>query len=83
MNNLARLFNAREGMGREDDYLPERILTEPIKEGVSKGNYISKDDLSLMLDEYYTARGWDVKTGMPSKEKLEELGLGYALKDER
>lgn len=76
INNMARLFNAREGMGREDDSLPERILTEPIKGGVSSGNYISKDDLNLMLDEYYTARGWDLKTGMPTREKLEELGLG-------
>ncbi len=82
MNNLARLFNAREGMSREDDSLPERILSEPIKEGLSKGNYISKDDLNLMLDEYYTARGWDIKTGMPTMEKLEELGLGDAIKDE-
>jgi len=79
MNNMARLFNAREGMSREDDNLPERILTEPIKDGVSKGNYISRDDLNLMLDEYYAARGWDIKTGMPSKEKLEELGLGEAV----
>lgn len=78
INNLARLFNAREGMTREDDNLPERILTEPIKDGASKGNFISKDDLNLMLDEYYTARGWDLKTGAPTKEKLEELGLGYA-----
>ena len=79
MNNLARLFNAREGMTREDDNLPERITTEPIKEGASKGNFISKDDLNLMLDEYYTARGWDIKTGSPTREKLEELGLGYAI----
>ena len=79
INNIARLFNAREGMNREDDNLPERILTEPIKDGVSKGNYLSKDDLNLMLDEYYIARGWDIKTGMPTKEKLEELGLEYDL----
>ncbi len=79
MNNLARLFNAREGMTREDDNLPERIMTEPIKDGASKGNFISKDDLNLMLDEYYTARGWDLKTGAPTREKLEELGLGYAV----
>jgi aldehyde:ferredoxin oxidoreductase len=41
MNNLARLFNANEGFGRKDDNLPERILTEPIKDGNSKGNFIS------------------------------------------
>ena len=30
-----------------------------------------------MLDEYYAARGWDRATGIPTKEKLEELGLAY------
>jgi len=28
-----------------------------------------------MLNEYYEARGWDLTTGKPSKEKLKELGL--------
>jgi aldehyde:ferredoxin oxidoreductase len=77
INNLARAFNVREGFTREDDTLPERLMTEPLKEGGSKGQFISKDDLKLMLDEYYTARGWDVKTGAPTREKLEALGLGY------
>lgn len=39
-------------------------------------------ELEPMLDEYYRARGWDVETGLPTKEKLEELGLvgWYALR---
>lgn len=78
INNLARAFNAREGLGRKDDSLPDRIMTEPLKDGPSKGNFISREELDLMLDEYYTARGWDLKTGAPTKEKLEELGIGYA-----
>jgi len=28
-----------------------------------------------MLDEYYEACGWDKKTSIPTREKLEELGL--------
>ena len=28
-----------------------------------------------MLDEYYKARGWDLKTGIPTANKLNELGL--------
>jgi aldehyde:ferredoxin oxidoreductase len=77
INNLARAFNAREGFTRADDTLPERLLTEPLKEGASKGNFISKDDLKQMLDEYYTARNWDLNTGSPTREKLKELGLEY------
>jgi aldehyde:ferredoxin oxidoreductase len=77
INNLARAFNTREGFTRADDTLPERLMTEPLKEGASKGHFISKDDLKQMLDEYYTERGWDLSTGSPTKAKLEELGLGY------
>ena len=27
------------------------------------------------LDEYYTQRGWDLKTGCPTKAKLADLNL--------
>ena len=32
-------------------------------------------DLEGMLFTYYEARGWDLETGKPSREKLSELGL--------
>ncbi|MEE9502013.1 MAG: aldehyde ferredoxin oxidoreductase C-terminal domain-containing protein, partial [Candidatus Aminicenantaceae bacterium] len=60
---------------------PERLMTEPLKGGASKGQLISPADLKLMLDEYYESRGWDVNTGVPTKEKLQELGLEYVAKD--
>jgi aldehyde:ferredoxin oxidoreductase len=81
INNLARSFNVREGFTRNDDTLPSRLMTEPIMAGASKGNLISKDDLSTMLDEYYTERGWDLNTGKPTREKLVELDLGYVAAD--
>jgi aldehyde:ferredoxin oxidoreductase len=74
LNNIARLFNIGEGFSRKDDTFPKRILTEPIKEGASKGQLISQKDLDEMLDEYYTARGWD-KNGTPTAAKLKELGI--------
>jgi aldehyde:ferredoxin oxidoreductase len=52
-------------------------MTEPLKDGASKGQLISKDDLKTMLDEYYTDRGWDPETGVPTRAKLTDLGLGY------
>ncbi len=72
--NLERLFIAREGITRQDDTLPRRFLEEPLPEGSgpSTGSVL---ELEPMLDEYYRARGWDVQTGLPMKEKLEELGL--------
>ena len=26
-------------------------------------------------DDYYAVRGWDIQTGTPTRQKLEELGL--------
>ena len=77
INNLAKAFNVREGFARDDDTLPRRLMTEPLKTGASKGHLISQSDLDQMLDEYYTARGWDPATGIPTREKLAELGLKY------
>jgi len=77
INNVARAFNVREGFGRAEDTLPERVMTEPLKAGPSKGHCISREDLDVMLDEYYTARGWDLKSGKPTRAKLAELNLAY------
>jgi aldehyde:ferredoxin oxidoreductase len=74
VNNVARLFNGREGFSRKDDTFPKRIMTEPIKAGESAGQLISQADLDAMLDEYYEVRGWD-KNGNPTAAKLKELGL--------
>jgi len=77
VNNLARVFNVLAGFGRADDTFPKRILTEPLREGNSMGQYISREDLDKMLDEYYEARGW-TRDGVPTEEKLKSLGLDKA-----
>ena len=76
INNLAKLFNIREGVGsREYDSLPPKILTEPIPdEGVAKGSVVTKEEFELGLDDYYAVRGW-TREGVPTLEKLRELDL--------
>jgi aldehyde:ferredoxin oxidoreductase len=61
----------KEGYGKSDDTLPARLLTEPLNEGEPAGRVWRRNPLR---DEYYSARGWD-KQGVPSPEKLRELGL--------
>jgi aldehyde:ferredoxin oxidoreductase len=70
--NLNRLFNARLGITRKDDCLPERLTKEKAPLGPSAGEVV---ELDAMLDEYYAERGWDLKTGIPTKETLDRLGL--------
>jgi aldehyde:ferredoxin oxidoreductase len=38
-------------------------------------------ELDMMLDEYYKLRGWNLKTGIPTRAKLRELGLEFTIKD--
>ncbi|MEM3421477.1 MAG: aldehyde ferredoxin oxidoreductase family protein [Candidatus Hadarchaeum sp.] len=72
--NLTRMFNVREGFTRKDDDLPRRFKEEPLPFGPAKGHMVSSSDLNRMLDDYYKLRKWD-SNGVPTKEKLAELGL--------
>ncbi|MEM3458722.1 MAG: aldehyde ferredoxin oxidoreductase family protein [Candidatus Bathyarchaeia archaeon] len=75
INNLARVFNVREGLGRKDDSLPWKVMNQPITdEGPSKGAYVTQEELDLLLDDYYEARGW-TREGVPTVAKLKELGM--------
>ncbi|MEM2081089.1 MAG: aldehyde ferredoxin oxidoreductase family protein [Candidatus Bathyarchaeia archaeon] len=77
IENLARLFNIREGKGtRKYDTLPWKIMNVPVPdEGPAKGAVVSEEEFQLGLDDYYEARGW-TKDGVPTIEKLNALGLG-------
>jgi aldehyde:ferredoxin oxidoreductase len=74
-----RAFNAREGIRRVDDY--PFAYSWMLKNGRQhpKLNYarikISVEDYGKLLDEYYRLRGCDPTTGIPTREKLESLGL--------
>jgi aldehyde:ferredoxin oxidoreductase len=75
ISNLGRLFNIREGFTRKDDHLPPKIMSTPIPDDtVSKGSFITQKELDFMLDDYYAHRGW-TREGVPTLEKLKDLGL--------
>jgi len=76
IENLARLFNIREGKGtRKYDTLPWKIENCPVPdEGPAKGVVVSEEEFQIGLDDYYAARGW-TPNGVPTVEKLKEVGL--------
>lgn len=39
------------------------------------GTLVDSEGFSRLLDEYYTARGWDLERGWPQSGQLNELGL--------
>jgi aldehyde:ferredoxin oxidoreductase len=75
INTIAKLINVREGLSRKDDTLPWKVMNHPIPdEGPAKGAVVTQEELDLLLDDYYHARGWNVE-GIPTKTKLQELDM--------
>ncbi len=75
--NMARVFNAREGFSRKDDTLPERLF-QGLENGALKGQAMPREDFERALTRLYTLKGWDPESGTPSRQRLEELSLGWA-----
>ena len=73
--NLTRACCVREGMGREQDVLPGRLMSDPLPSGPAEGMVIDQETMEVMKDAYYEARGWDTLSGSPTPEKLRELAL--------
>lgn len=74
--NMLRAFNAREGMDRSQDALPEKMYKE-LKGGATDGVKLSREEVEQAKDAYYAMSGWDVRTGIPTRAKLQELGIEW------
>lgn len=72
---LERALIVREGVTRKDDILVGRLTDEPPHGGLLDGIAHDQVKWDKMLDEYYDLVGWDKKTGLPTRAKLEALGL--------
>ncbi len=72
--DLERVINARFGLDRKDDRLPERFLRETVEDGPGHGTVI---DLDAVLDSYYGAMGWALDDGLPTAQTLERLRLDW------
>ena len=75
---MQRLFNAREGAGRNEDKLPKKLFT-PLSGGLSDGLRVTEEEMEQALDRYYALAGWDKATGMPTEASLDCYGLDWAV----
>jgi aldehyde:ferredoxin oxidoreductase len=71
-----RVFNIREGWRPGDDWLPERLLTEPVQLSSGRVAALTPERLRGMIDAYYAARGLDGQ-GRPDPADLAGLRLDY------
>ena len=75
VRNMERMFDVRQGLTRKDDDLPKKFFEVPLSKGKFAGEVLDRAKFEQMKDEYYEIRGWDKETGIPTREKLVELGL--------
>jgi aldehyde:ferredoxin oxidoreductase len=68
---MKRLFNLRCGLKTSDEKLPAPLLT-PHPESVTD-DFVP--DVDTQLREYYEYRKWDRKSGKPTNDAIEELGM--------
>lgn len=80
--NLLKLLNAKEGFSRKDDKFPKEWFkslkygnTELQLQDFFGTTIITPTIANNLLDDYYDERGWNMENGLPSEEKIVELGL--------
>jgi aldehyde:ferredoxin oxidoreductase len=75
-----RAFAVREGLTREQDTLPKRLINYQMP-GTWPEDKIDNQSLEGMKDDYYAAMAWDVESGVPTRETLEAHGLSDVASD--
>jgi aldehyde:ferredoxin oxidoreductase len=69
-----RVFNIREGWQPRDDWLPGRLLSEPLETASGRVATLTPARLRAMIDGYYAARGLDGE-GRPDEASVADLQL--------
>jgi aldehyde:ferredoxin oxidoreductase len=69
-----RVYNIREGWQPEDDWLPDRLLNEPLTLPSGRVATLTADRLRAMIGAYYNMRGLDPE-GRPDPATVDDLGL--------
>lgn len=79
IGTLRHLFNLREGLNPLSFNVPGRMVGKPALEtGPIAGVTI---DLDTMVQDYLSLVGWDTRTALPDRDRLDALGLQFAVDD--
>ena len=76
MNSLLRAYNVREGITAKDDTLPKRMF-EQIGDPLPTTAPLKEEEWKAAKQFYYAVMGW-TSDGVPTRAKLQELGVGWA-----
>lgn len=73
IQTIKQAFNIKQGIDPKANKLSGRALgMKSMKEGANKGRSVN---IETMMGNYWEQFGWDPKTGVPTRERLERFGI--------
>lgn len=73
---MDRAFNMREGLTAADDTLPKRFFGGTPR-GALQDKGLDPAEFGEAVHTFYRLMGWDSDTGLPTAEKLGDLGISW------
>ena len=71
--SLERIFNLKAGLTKEDDILPDRFVSEPIRVA-GEEKIVSQETTERLRQDYYAIRNWD-EDGIPTQKLQTALNI--------
>jgi len=76
LHHLERAVQGKFGFTRDDDVVSKAYYNRLKPKGKPMPELgFTEEELETMKDDYYTLMGWDLETGMPSREILLKYGI--------
>jgi aldehyde:ferredoxin oxidoreductase len=72
---LYKMANLREGVDRKAEDPPDQWIGKSGFKNYVDERPLTLEDIEGMVEDYYAEWGWDRKTGVPTADVLEKLGL--------
>jgi aldehyde:ferredoxin oxidoreductase len=72
---LYKMANLREGIDRKSEVPPHQWIGKSGFKNYVDETPLTRKDIEGMVEDYYAEWGWDRKTGVPTPEVREKLGL--------
>ena len=72
---MARAMNCREGLGAQDDRIPERFF-EPMRAGTLKGHFINREEFAEAVKMYYAMMGGTLRASRHARNWRSSVSAG-------
>jgi aldehyde:ferredoxin oxidoreductase len=72
---LYKMINVREGFSRKDESPPAQWIGDSGFRDYATEKVLDRTSIENMISDYYEEWGWDRESGIPTEERLKQLGI--------